>query len=118
MGCKSLSARSKSGLAATETTIMPETATLAPEPSLKNASFQIFPDLRPWEYAALKESIGRFGVLLPIVQDEHGNTIDGHQRERACRELGVTNYGIVTLAGQTEEQKRDQALVLNLVRRR
>ena len=51
--------------------------------------FQSFPDLAPWEYEALKASIRRYGVILPVVKDENGDIIDGHQRERACRELGI-----------------------------
>jgi ParB-like chromosome segregation protein Spo0J len=53
------------------------------------SDFQCFPDLAPWEYEALKASIRRHGVILPVVQDEFGNVIDGHQRRRACRELGI-----------------------------
>lgn len=78
----------------------------------------LLPDLAPWEYESLKASIRRFGVILPVVKDEFGSVIDGHQRERACRELGVENYPVLTLRGLTEEEKRDHAHVLNLVRRR
>jgi ParB-like chromosome segregation protein Spo0J len=45
------------------------------------------PDLAPWDYELLKASIARVGVLVPVLKDEYGNTIDGYQRERACREL-------------------------------
>lgn len=79
---------------------------------------QEFPDLAPWEYEALKLSIRRYGVILPVVRDEHGLTIDGHQRERACRELGIENYPVLTLSGLTDEEKRDHAFVLNQARRR
>jgi site-specific DNA-methyltransferase (adenine-specific) len=80
-------------------------------------SYRLLPDLPPWKYTALKASIERYGVLVPVVKDEHGTTIDGHQRERACRELGIKNFPIITQSGLSEEEKRDQALVLNLVRR-
>lgn len=83
-----------------------------------NGVLQFLPDQAPWEYEALKASIRRFGVILPLVKDELGEVIDGHQRERACRELGVKNYPVLTLAGLTEEEKRDHAFVLNQVRRR
>lgn len=63
-------------------------------------------------------SIRRFGVILPVVKDESGDVIDGHQRERACRELGIENYPVITLRGLTEEEKRDHAFILNQVRRR
>jgi ParB-like chromosome segregation protein Spo0J len=80
--------------------------------------YRAFPDLAPWEYESLKASIRRFGVILPVVRDEFGNTIDGHQRERACRELGIENYPVLTLDRLTEDEKRDHAFVLNQARRR
>ena len=79
---------------------------------------QLLPDLAPWEYEALKASIRRFGVILPVVRDEFGNTIDGHQRERACQELGIEDYPAWTFSGLTEDEKRDRSLILNQARRR
>jgi ParB-like chromosome segregation protein Spo0J len=76
------------------------------------------PDLAPWEFNSVKKSIRRWGVILPVVKDENGDVIDGHQRVRACEELGITDYPVLTLAGLTDEEKRDHAFVLNLVRRR
>ena len=76
------------------------------------------PDLAPWDYELLKASIARVGVLVPVLKDEYGNTIDGYQRERACRELAITDYRIETVAGLSEDQKLDRAFTLNLVRRR
>ena len=78
----------------------------------------LLPDLNPWEYDALKESIRRWKVILPVVKDESGDIIDGFQRVRACDELGIADYPVLTLAGLTEDEKRDHAYVLNLVRRR
>ncbi len=75
------------------------------------------PDLTPWEYDALKESIRRWKVILPVVKDENGEIIDGFQRVRACGELGITDYPVLTLRGLTEDDKRDHALILNLLRR-
>lgn len=80
--------------------------------------FQLMPDLPTWEYEALKESIRQYGVIIPIIKDESGAIIDGHHRDRACRELRIKNAPTITLAGLTEEQKRDHALILNLVRRK
>ena len=85
---------------------------------LADQPYQLLPELPSWEYHALKESIRRHGVLLPVIKDELGKTIDGHHRERACRELGIADYPIITLHGLTEDQKRDHALLLNLVRRK
>ncbi len=85
---------------------------------LAEQPYQLLPELPSWEYHALKESIRRHGVLLPVIKDDKGKTIDGHHRERACRELGIADYPILTLHGLTEDQKRDHALLLNLVRRK
>ena len=78
----------------------------------------LLPDLTTWEYGALKESIRRWKVILPVVKDENGAIIDGYQRVRACDELGIADYPVLTLAGLSEDEKRDHAFVLNLVRRR
>jgi ParB-like chromosome segregation protein Spo0J len=78
----------------------------------------ILPDLPNWEYDSLKESVRRWKVILPVVRDEYGGIIDGHQRVRACEDLGIKDYPVLTLAGLTEEEKRDHTYVLNLVRRR
>ncbi|MBI1249011.1 DNA methylase [bacterium] len=80
--------------------------------------FQLMPDLPSWEYEALKQSIRQHGVIVPIVKDENGTIIDGHHRERARRELKIKDIPTITLAGLTDEQKRDHALVLNMVRRK
>jgi len=82
------------------------------------ASYQLMPDLPNWEYDALKESIRQYGVIIPVVRDENGTIIDGHHRDRACRELRIKDIPTITLAGLTDEQKRDHALVLNMVRRK
>jgi ParB-like chromosome segregation protein Spo0J len=81
-------------------------------------TFNLLPDLTPWTYDALKESIRRWGVIVPVIKDENGNIIDGRQRARACEELGIKDYPVLTLAGLTDDEKRDHAFILNLVRRR
>jgi ParB-like chromosome segregation protein Spo0J len=73
------------------------------------------PNPTPWDYEALKESIRRWGVILPIVQDEEGSILDSHQQVRACQELGIENYAELTLAGLTDEEKQE---IINLLRRR
>ena len=72
----------------------------------------LLPDLNPWEYDALKESIRRWKVILPVVKDENGDIIDGYQRVRVCNELGITDYPVLTLAGLSDDEKRDHALIL------
>ena len=78
----------------------------------------LLPDLTPWTYDALKESIRRWKVILPVVNDENGDIILGRQRGRACDELGIADYPVLTLAGLTDDEKRDQTYILNFVRRR
>lgn len=50
---------------------------------------QLFPVLEPAVEAALRASIERFGVLVPVVVDQHGGLLDGHHRRRLAGELGV-----------------------------
>lgn len=56
---------------------------------VRPAPFQLFRNLAPPIEAALRASIYRFGVLVPIAKDQHGNILDGHQRARLADELGV-----------------------------
>jgi hypothetical protein len=39
--------------------------------------------------AALRESIGKYGVLVPILRDQNGDIFDGHHRHRIGTDLGV-----------------------------
>jgi ParB-like chromosome segregation protein Spo0J len=79
--------------------------------------YQMLPELPPERYAALKADIAERGVVVPVVVDEFGITIDGHNRVRACRELGINDYPIETRAGLTESEKRSLARKLNALRR-
>jgi hypothetical protein len=72
------------------------------------------PDLSPAEYEALKASIAAgYDPAHQIVVDENGAVLDGHHREQACDELGITPPRVV-LPGLTEDQKHDYALRANL----
>lgn len=67
--------------------------------------YQLFPALDPATEAALRASIRRFGVLVPVVKDQHGNLLDGHHRERIAEELGVKyRVDIITVADDEERQ--------------
>jgi ParB-like chromosome segregation protein Spo0J len=48
----------------------------------------VFPDMAPNEYEDLKDSIKVNGLLHPIVTYEEA-ILDGKNRDRACRELGI-----------------------------
>lgn len=80
------------------------------------------PDLTPIEYEALKADIRERGILVPVEVDETGELLDGHHRVRAWTELraeGVPlpDYPRMVRTGLTEEQKRNHARSLNVLRR-
>ena len=78
--------------------------------------FQPFEPLTDEEYEALKASIAEKGLLVPITRDQSGAILDGHHRERACRELGIEpRYEVQYCADDSDRKVR--ALVMNLLRR-
>ncbi len=84
--------------------------------------YQVMPDLTPIEYEALKADIAERGVLVPVELDETGAILDGHHRVRAWQELtaegvNVPDYPRMVRRGLTEEQKRNHARSLNVLRR-
>lgn len=84
--------------------------------------YQVMPDLTPIEYEALKEDIRESGVLVPVEVDESGDLLDGHHRVRAWNELraegvDLPTYPQMVRKGMTEEQKRNHARKLNVMRR-
>ena len=83
----------------------------------RRPKYQVLPDLPPEEFAALKADIALRGVQCAVIQDEKGNTLDGHQRERAVRELGIKRYPITVMSGLSDEEKRHLAIALNVKRR-
>jgi transposase-like protein len=50
----------------------------------------IFPALDVATESALRASIERFGVLTPVLYDQHGELVDGANRVRLAAELGVS----------------------------
>jgi len=84
--------------------------------------YQVMPDLTPIEYEALKADIEERGVLVPVEVDETGAILDGHHRVRAWQELrsegvNLADYPRMVRRGLTEEQKRNHARSLNVLRR-
>jgi len=79
--------------------------------------YQPFPDLPDEEFEALKADIKENGLHYPVIQDELGNTLDGHQRERALKALGKKNYPTQVIKGLSEEEKWHFALSANIKRR-
>lgn len=88
-----------------------------PLPSEALAAYQILPPLAADEYAALKADVARHGVLVPVELDEAGCVLDGHHRLRAAHELGLAEVPTLVRSGLSEEEKREHALRLNLLRR-
>lgn len=78
--------------------------------------FQLYHDLDPATEAALRASIDRFGVIVPVLTDRQGNIIDGHQRARIATELGRP-YTTLARTVESEEEAREIARSLNEDRR-
>ncbi|NQU20332.1 MAG: ParB N-terminal domain-containing protein [Candidatus Nealsonbacteria bacterium] len=86
-------------------------------PKNDKPKYQPLPDLPPDEFEALKADIDENGLQYPIIEDELGNCLDGHQRKRALKELGIKNYSVKVIAGLSEEQKWHYSISVNLKRR-
>jgi site-specific DNA-methyltransferase (adenine-specific) len=79
------------------------------------APFQLFDALPAHIEDALRASIERFGVLVPVVRDQHGNVIDGHHRARIADALGVKyRVDVIPVDG---DEAREIAQHLNSRRR-
>lgn len=84
--------------------------------------YQVCRPLTPIEFEALKADIAENGVLVPVEVDENGDILDGHHRVQAWQELreeGVIlpQWAKLIRQGMTEEQKRNHARKLNVLRR-
>jgi len=79
-------------------------------------TFQIFQTLDPATESALRASIERFGVLVPVVFDQHGHVLDGHHRRRIAEEVGVDYRSDVVVVADADEA-REVARTLNSDRR-
>lgn len=84
----------------------------ANEPEFDPAT-AIYPDLPAAEFEALKADIKEHGLQQPILTKD-GKVIDGRQRLRACRELGIQPEFIEIKGKQTPDEA---AASLNLFRR-
>ena len=79
-------------------------------------TIQPFANLDAATEAALRASIVRFGVIIPVVKDQHGRILDGNQRARIAGELGVTFDEIIVKVAD-EDEAREYARTLNEDRR-
>lgn len=78
--------------------------------------YQLFPALDRATEDALRESINRWGVIVPVVVDQNGQVIDGHHRQRIANALGV-DYGVQQIVVGSEDDARAIAATLNTDRR-
>ncbi|MGV0434216.1 hypothetical protein ACUY3H_04535 [Corynebacterium ureicelerivorans] len=78
--------------------------------------FQVMPELSTDEYAELKADIARNGVVVPVLVDEDGNIIDGHNRVQIASELRIP-YPVEMRDDLDDAGKRGLAFALNLNRR-
>lgn len=97
----------------------PESPTLndmaGAKPDLLGEVQALLPDITGAAWESFLADIDERGCMVPIELDENGRIIDGRQRDRACRQLGITPPSI-TRRGFTEEEKVTHCIQLNLLR--
>src|SRR5574343_978915 len=84
--------------------------------AMSSRPYQLFKDLPPAVESALRGSIDRFGVLVPVAKDQHGNVLDGHQRARLADEIGI-KYPVNIIEVADDYEAREIARTLNEDRR-
>src|SRR4051794_23509626 len=81
----------------------------------------LFPNLlrplREEERSALRSAIRKYGVVVPVVVDEHDGVIDGCNRVQLAAEEGLTTIPVDVRRDLTPEMKVELALTLNDARR-
>lgn len=91
--------------------------TIPPAPLLPtDPPFQVMPALDAATESALRSSIQRFGVLVPVTHDQHGRILDGHHRSRIADELKV-KYRIDVVRCADDAERHEIARTLNADRR-
>ena len=82
-------------------------STLHPHP--RNAEF--FDDADPDSFAKLKDSIAELGLLTPLRVSKDYTIISGHQRYRACQELGVEYIQVIVDDELEDENEKTMQLI-------
>lgn len=77
---------------------------------------QLFDALPAHIEEALRASIRRFGVLVPITVDQNGHVLDGNHRKEIAEQEGIP-YDRLKRWCDTEEERREIARTLNADRR-
>lgn len=78
--------------------------------------FQPMPELTADQRGALEADIRAHGVLVPIVVDQHGRILDGHNRHEIAGQLGIECPREVREVADDDEA-HDLAVTLNCARR-
>ena len=78
---------------------------------------ETFRDLTGEEFEDLKASISEHGIIEPVIINQHGVIICGHQRVRACRVLGITEVPVVVREVASDEEHETLLIEENLRRR-
>ena len=78
--------------------------------------YQLFGRLRQEEYAALEADIAKRGVKVAVELDSNGEVLDGHHRKEIADKLGKS-YETITRDFNTEDEKREHVIKLNMARR-
>lgn len=79
-----------------------------------NATFR---DLAGEEFEDLKASIRDHGIIEPVVINQHGVIICGHQRVRACVELSIADVPVIVREVANDEEHETLLIEENLRRR-
>ena len=80
-------------------------------PHPRNTEF--FDDADQESFARLKESIAEIGMLTPIRVSKDYTIISGHQRYRACKELGVEFVGVIVDTELDDENEMLMQLIVS-----
>lgn len=76
----------------------------------------LVPKMSDEQYKSFKQDIKKNGLRIPITVTQQGVVLDGHNRLRACKELGIEcRYEIKEFDDQLEE--KDYVISVNLERR-
>jgi ParB-like chromosome segregation protein Spo0J len=78
-------------------------------------SASLTPLMSDLEYESLKSSIHEHGQLFPIVVNQDGVILDGHQRNKACQELGIKPSVLVK---QFENRLQEKKFIIEVNRSR
>lgn len=78
--------------------------------------YQLIAELQPDDFNRLKQSIIERGIEVPIVVDENGEILDGHNRKMIADSLGI-ECPVIVRRGLSEPEKRIYAVELNVARR-